>query len=201
VSGGAHQRVALAWLPFAVTLVLARSRRVYPWEHAATRRLNQLPEALHYPLWVVMQTGTAGAPMVAGGVAAAARRSALARRLTISGIVSYLLAKGVKRVVRRGRPEDLVAGVLIRGRPATGHGYVSGHAAVSMALASEAVGSLPAAARLLPAAGASTVAIARVYVGAHLPLDALGGAALGWAVSRTGRELERVLMSGSARQR
>ena len=189
--GGAGARLAVAWLPFAVTLVLARGRRVHQWEHAATRRLNQLPQALNYPLWVVMQTGTAGAPVVAGGVALAVGRPALARRLTTSGIVSYLLAKGVKRVVRRGRPGDLVAGVMIRGRPATGDGYVSGHAAVSMALASEVVGLLPAVARLLPAAGASTVAVARVYVGAHLPLDALGGAALGWAVGRTGRELER----------
>jgi undecaprenyl-diphosphatase len=199
VRAGAGTRLAVAWLPFAVTLVLARGRRVHRWEQEATRRLNQLPEALNYPLWVVMQTGTAGAPVVAGAVAVAARRPALGRRLTTSGIVSYLLAKAVKRVVRRGRPGDLVAGVLIRGRPASGHGYVSGHAAVSMALATEAVGALPAAARLLPIAGASTVAIARVYVGAHLPLDALGGAALGWAVSRTGREVERVLITGTGR--
>jgi glycosyltransferase 2 family protein len=200
VSEGAVKRVALAWLPFALTLILARGRRVYAWEHAVTRRLNQLPEALNYPLWVVMQAGTAGAPLVAGGVAVAAGKRPLARRLTTSGVASYLLAKAVKRVVRRGRPGDLVAGVMIRGRPATGQGYVSGHAAVSMALASEALG-LPPAAPLLPIAGASTVAVARVYVGAHLPLDALGGAALGWAVSRTGRELERRLVAGSERRR
>jgi glycosyltransferase 2 family protein len=72
---------------------------------------------------------------------------------------------------------------------------------VSMALASEAVGLLPPAARLLPIAGASTVGLARVYVGAHLPLDALGGAALGWAVSRTGRELERRLIAAHQPQR
>lgn len=198
---GAVKRVALAWLPFVVTLVLARGRRVYAWEHATTRRLNQLPEALNYPLWLVMQAGTAGAPLVAGGVAVAAGKPTLARRLTTAGVASYLLAKGVKRVVRRGRPGDLVAGVTIRGRPATGQGYVSGHAAVSMALASEAVGLLPPAARLLPIAGASTVGMARVYVGAHLPLDALGGAALGWAVSRTGRELERTIFARTARQR
>jgi undecaprenyl-diphosphatase len=108
---------------------------------------------------------------------------------------AYLLAKAVKRVVGRGRPGDLVVGVIIRGRPATGGGYVSGHAAVSMALAVEAGALVPGRARGLPIVGASVVALARVYVGAHLPLDALGGAALGWAISRTGHELR--LASGA----
>jgi membrane-associated phospholipid phosphatase len=186
----AGARVTATWLPFAVTLALARDRRVRHWEHTATRHLNQLPDALHYPLWIVMQTGTAAAPLVAGGVARAVGEPALAPRLTTSGTLAYLLAKGVKRIVGRGRPGDLVTGVLIRGRPATGDGYVSGHAAVSMALAVEAVPYARGWTRLLPITAASIVALARVYVGAHLPLDTLGGAALGWAISRTRHELE-----------
>ena len=119
MSAGAGTRLAVAWLPFAVTLVLARGRRVHQWEHAATRRLNQLPEALHYPLWVVMQTGTAGAPVVAGGVAVAGGRPALAGRLTTSGIVSYLLAKGVKRVVQAHVPLRNMFGYSTRLRSLT----------------------------------------------------------------------------------
>ena len=182
-------RVAATWLPFAVTFVLANDPTVRVWERAANRVVNRLPGRLHYPLWVVMQAGTAGAPAVVGGVALAAGRPASAVRLTAYGMSAYLLAKAVKGVVGRGRPGDLVAGVIIRGRSATGGGYVSGHAAVSMALAVEAVALLPGWARGLPIVGASVVALARVYVGAHLPLDVLGGAALGWAISRTGQEL------------
>lgn len=189
MSAGAVKRLGSAWLPFAITLVAAHSRRVGAWEHVVTRRLNRLPEVLNAPLWVVMQTGAGGAPLVAGGTAAVAGRPEFARGLVGSGLSAYLLAKGVKRVVRRGRPAELVTGVRIRGRPASGHGYVSGHAAVSMALATEAFPRLAATARPLPLAGASVVALARIYVGAHLPLDALGGAALGWAVSRTRSQL------------
>ena len=173
-------------MPFGITLVLAHDSQVRLWEHTANRLVNRLPEPLHYPLWVVMQSGTAGAPVVAGGVALAAGRPAGAVRLTASGVSAYVLAKAVKRVVGRGRPGELVAGVVTRGRPATGGGYVSGHAAVSMALAVDAVALVPRWARPLPVVGASVVALARVYVGAHLPLDVLGGAALGWAISRTG---------------
>ena len=159
------------------------------WEHTANRLVNRLPEPLHYPLWVVMQSGTAGAPVVAGGVALAAGRPVGAVRLTASGVSAYVFAKAVKRVVGRGRPGELVAGVVIRGRPATGGGYVSGHAAVSMALAVEAAALVPRWARPFLVVGALVVALARVYVGAHLPLDVFGGAALGWAMSRTGAEV------------
>jgi membrane-associated phospholipid phosphatase len=184
-------RVAAIWLPFVATFVLARGAPVKNWEQATNRRLNALPDVLHYPLWVVMQCGTAGAPAVAGGLALAAGRPASAGRLTTYGMSAYLLAKTVKRVVGRGRPGELVPGVVIRGHPASGGGYVSGHAAVAMALAVEAVPLVPRRARPLPILGASVVAVARVYVGAHLPLDALGGAALGSAISATGYELGR----------
>ncbi|MGH8859968.1 MAG: phosphatase PAP2 family protein [Jatrophihabitantaceae bacterium] len=191
-------RIALAWLPFTATLASARSRRVGNWEHVTTRRLNRLPEVLHRPLWLVMQSGTAGAPVVAGGVALALGRPALAVRLAGSGITAYVLAKGVKRAVRRGRPGELVVGIRIRGRPATGSGYVSGHAAVSMALAAEMLPACTSPARALPLATASVVAVARVYVGAHLPLDAVGGAALGWAISRTVAEVRGRAGTGSS---
>jgi undecaprenyl-diphosphatase len=182
-------RVALAWIPFAATLAAARERRVGTWEHRATRGINRAPDALHRPLWLTMQAGTFGAPFVAGGLAYAAGRPELGRRLAGSGVSAYLLAKLIKRLVRRGRPQALVPGIRIRGKPASGHGYVSGHAAVSMALAAELAPMLGRAARPLPFVTASMVAVARVYVGAHLPLDALGGAALGLALGRTTSEL------------
>jgi len=184
-------RLVSAWAPFLVTLAAARERRVGVWEHSATQGINRAPDVLHRPLWAVMQAGSLAAPFVAGGIAWAAGRPLLARRLTGSGVSAYLLAKLVKRLVRRGRPQELVPGIRIRGSPAGGHGYVSGHAAVSMALAAELAPVLSRTARPLPFAAATVVATARIYVGAHLPLDALGGAALGWALGRTASELRQ----------
>src|SRR5205814_295598 len=80
------------------------------------------------------------------------------------------LAKVVKRVVRRGRPAQLVDGTRVRGKEATGLGYLSGHAAVAASLMLAVASAVPRKSRLCAAAAAS-VGVACMYVGAQLPLD------------------------------
>ena len=59
---------------------------------------------------------------------------------------------------------------------------MSGHAAVAVALAVVAFPYLGRRARWAVGGLAVFVCVARVYVGAHLPLDVVGGAALGLVV-------------------
>jgi undecaprenyl-diphosphatase len=158
------------------------SSHVGPTERAVFRRVNELPEGLARPAWVVMQAGTIGAVPAAAGLALATGRRGAAGRLLLSGTATWLLAKGVKRVYRRPRPSRLVAAARIRGDEATGMGYVSGHAGVAVAMALAAWPELPTPGRVAVLAVAPLVGTTRVYVGAHLPLDVVGGAALGLAV-------------------
>jgi hypothetical protein len=65
----------------------------------------------------------------------------------------------------------------------TGLGYPSGHVAVAAALATAAGPWLPRPARRATWWAVWLVALGRMYAGAHLPLDVVGGAALGWAVA------------------
>ena len=58
---------------------------------------------------------------------------------------------------------------------------MSGHAAVAVAIATMIAPYLGRRARWVAVAVAMGVCLSRMYVGAHLPLDVVGGAALGWA--------------------
>ena len=108
--------------------------RVSAAEAAVFRALNGvdvLPFAL---VWPVMQLGNLMVVPAAALLAAALRRWWLAAGLLVGGAATYLLAKVVKGIVVRGRPDDLLADVVIRGAEAHGRGFVSGHAAVATAL-------------------------------------------------------------------
>jgi glycosyltransferase 2 family protein len=145
------------------------------------RLVNDLPNALFPAFWVVMQAGNVLAVGVAAAVVAATRRFWLAANLAITGIGVWLLARLIKDLVGRGRPETLLDDVHIRGGQDSGLGFVSGHAAVAVAIATLVAPYLGRRARWVAVVVAVLVCVSRLYVGAHLPLDVVGGAALGWA--------------------
>jgi undecaprenyl-diphosphatase len=180
-----------------VTALAVRRDQVSLGEARVFRAVNSLPDALHTPAWAIMQLGTLGAAPVTAGVAWLAGDRALAGRLLASGTGTWALSKLVKQVVRRPRPAALLAGTRCRGRDAAGLGYLSGHAGVAVALGAAALPRLGPSGRALTAAAIPVVGLTRVYVGAHLPLDIAGGAALGLAVEA----LVEVATSGNRQAR
>jgi membrane-associated phospholipid phosphatase len=115
-------------------------------------------------------------------VAAVTRRVRLAVGLLVGGLAAYVLAKVVKAVVERPRPAELLDDVVVRGPHVSDHGSVSGHATVASVAVVLLLAYVSPRRRWLLVALAVLVALARVYVGAHLPLDVVGGAALDVAV-------------------
>ena len=69
-----------------------------------------------------------------------------------------------------------------RGAAAGGRGYISGHAAVLTLITLLAWPYLNRTGRIIALVLVALVCLARVYVGAHLPLDVVGGVGLGLAV-------------------
>jgi glycosyltransferase 2 family protein len=165
-----------------VTAMAVRRDRVGPCEAAAFRAVNGLPGWLYPPAWVIMQLGALGAAPATAGAAWLAGDRELAGRLLAGGTSAWALSKLVKQMVRRPRPATLLPGTRCRGREATGLGYLSGHAGVAVALGAAALPRLGAAGRSLTLSTVPVVALTRVYVGAHLPLDVAGGMALGLAI-------------------
>jgi membrane-associated phospholipid phosphatase len=166
----------------AVTLLTAAAARQHELGHTETiafRLINDLPETIYRPTWVIMQAGALGAAPVTAGVAWLAGDGALARRLLTGGATAWALSKLVKHLVRRPRPATLLAATHCRGPEAAGLGYLSGHAGVAAALGTAALPHMGTAGRAVILGIVPIVALSRVYIGAHLPLDIAGGAALG----------------------
>jgi glycosyltransferase 2 family protein len=157
---------------------LALRDGVSPREERVFRAINDLPDTLRTPVRAVMQAGTFATVPIAAGVALLAGRRALAGRLLVGGTAAWLGAKALKPLGGRDRPAGVLGDVRIREGIEGDLGWVSGHAAVATTLALIAADELPAWTGPL-ATVAVTTGFGRIYVGAHLPHDVVGGVGLG----------------------
>jgi glycosyltransferase 2 family protein len=179
---GAAAKIGFGAAGLLATGLLAATGDVPEAERSVYEAVGRLPRTVAPCLWVVMQSGSLAAVFVGGGLALVARRPRMALAVTASGTTAWAAAKLVKRVVERGRPASLLPDVTIYGKPQSGLGFPSGHAAVAAAMMSAASPYLTPPARVAGWTLVGLVAAARMYVGAHLPLDAAGGLSLGWTV-------------------
>ena len=184
----------LLWLLAGAALLLlsalpVRADSISDLEADVFRLVNDLASLPFVVVWVPMQLGNFLVVPVAVLAAVVARRWRLALGLALAGGGVYALAKVVKRFVERGRPDSLLEDVLVRGATPHGLGFVSGHIGVVTALALVAFPWLPRWGRWALVAAVVAVFLSRMYVGAHLPLDMVGGAGLGLAVGAAVRLL------------
>ena len=91
----------------------------------------------------------------------------------------------VKLLVQRERPGTTVGDAVLRGVHPGGLSFVSGHAIITFAIAGLLALVLPRRWAVVAFVLASLNAVARVYLGAHNPLDVVGGAAVGLAIAAT----------------
>jgi len=161
------------------TMLVARSE-LASLEASIFRAVNDLPQGLYPPVWPFMQYGTFITIPALAFVALLFRRFRLAVAIALAGVGVYLVALVVKGVVDRGRPAALLTAVEERELfGADSLGYPSGHAAVAAAVTIVVAAHLSTRWLIAALALVAVVLFGRIYVGAHLPLDVTGGAALG----------------------
>jgi undecaprenyl-diphosphatase len=175
--------IAVGAALFEISRRLARRTRVGPVEEAVFRAANDASDRIRVPVRTVMQAGTFVTVPLAAGAALALGRRSLAARLAVGGAGAWFLARRVKPLAGRARPGFVLADVRIREGIEGNLGWVSGHAAVSTTLAVLVAPHVTAPVRLILGAVVATTGFGRMYVGAHLPLDIVGGAGLGLIVS------------------
>ena len=176
-------RVTLGAVLVTACSLIASLESVSDVETGLFHAVNSLPSWLYGPLWLVMQLGSLGAVFAVAALAALLRRFRLGLELLAAGLLAYYSAIGLKHLVGRARPAELVSDVIVRGSAAShGLGFPSGHAAVSFALTATAVPFLARRWRRVIWILPLTVGFARVFAGVHFPLDVAGGFALGYTM-------------------
>jgi hypothetical protein len=123
-------------------------------ERAVFRSVNGWPDFLQWPLWSFQTLGVLGMPLVVAGGALLCRRWRLAAGLVLLVPAKLFVEHQVlKELVHRERPGTTIPDAVLRDVPSAGPSFPSGHA------------------------------VARIYLGAHAPLDVVGGALAGVAVA------------------
>ena len=168
---------------FAVCAVIAADGQVGPVERAAFHAVNGLPEGLYGPMLAFQYLGVLGVPLVVAVGALAFRRWRLAAALVLVVPLKLALERVVKLLVQRERPGTTVPDAILRGVHPAGLSFVSGHAIITFAIAGLLGLVLPRRWAVVAFVLATLNAVARVYLGAHNPLDVVGGAAVGLAIA------------------
>jgi membrane-associated phospholipid phosphatase len=159
-------------------------------EQTVFRIVNRLPGWLYWVLWLPMQLGNLVVGTAAGLVVALVQRD---WQLAVAVVSAMALKLVSERIVRkrmqpylavRQRPGTSEPGAILRGAdvPTSGPSFPSGHVILVAGVGAVVTTGLPAEWVWVPWLLAALVALGRVYVGAHNPLDVTAGLGAGMLV-------------------
>jgi undecaprenyl-diphosphatase len=164
---------------------LLADRGVSSVEETVFRRVNGSADRFGRPMYLVQLGGTVAVPVIVSLVAIRHRRHRLGAALLLLLPVKHVLEHRVlKTWVERERPAASGLAAIVRfDAPVEGLAFPSGHSVIAFAVAGLVAPYLADPTARAVFGLAALVGLARIYLGAHSPLDVLGGAAEGLALA------------------
>jgi membrane-associated phospholipid phosphatase len=169
---------------FGLCAVIASNGRVGSVERAVFRSINDRPEWLYRPMQLFQFLGIVVVPLIVAAVFAVMRKWRMAAAVALVMPVKLFVEKIPKQLVSRSRPGTTVPHAILRG-DVSPHGlsFTSGHAIIAFGIAGLVAIALPKKWGIFAFVLAGLNGLARIYLGAHNPLDIVGGAAIGLTVA------------------
>jgi membrane-associated phospholipid phosphatase len=166
-----------------VCAVMVHDGTVGSTERRIFEAINGLSDVLEPPMRLIQFLGVLFVGPIVAVVALILRRWRLALAALLVTAGKLVAERTVWHFVSRQRPGVTEPNAIVRGGTATsGAAFVSGHVILVTALAWVITPYLRQGWRFAPWVVVALVSFARLYLGAHNPLDVLGGIALGVVV-------------------
>jgi undecaprenyl-diphosphatase len=171
--------VLLAFLLFVLSVVVSRSSDLLAWEETLFLWIYNWPVFLTPIFLVITQFGSIYVLAIISLFLSIKKKFNMLLRLLLASILAYQLSGFAKDLWGRTRPNELLVEVVNRDY-FRGPGFPSGHAALATAMAFVVGHYLPKKYHWLVPVWIIGVALSRIYLGIHAPLDIVGGFAIGW---------------------
>lgn len=168
-----------AIIVFAVSVYVVRLYSATSWEQAGFSLVNDLSNRLYYPAAAFTALGSTWMAVATVGMTYLLRLYWLSWRLAFSIMIGYGAVYGVKVLIDRPRPENLLDSAITRTVEAW-PGLPSGHAMLITVIMLTLFPYLPRFWRWIFIPGVvAAVGLSRIYLGEHMPLDVIAGVAVG----------------------
>ena len=171
-----------AVLTFGIGTYVALDGRPPGWEASFFNAVNGMGDGWYLAFTIITFFGSTWMSVLTVAATLALRAYRLAWRLAVTIISAYAITIMAKIFIDRERPAEILAGVNAY-ITEPGLGFPSGHASGCAVIALTIWPYLPRKARfIIVPLFIILIGLSRIYLGVHLPLDIIGGVAIGVAV-------------------